>query len=135
MIPKVLSLLILNLMPDKVQTQGQWLALFKALKIKVSITWIYTASYKCKHTSQTYLESHYKTFEAVKGHKYDGMIVTGAPVETLDFEAVKYWDELTKIMDYAKDHYKSSLFVCWAAQAALYHHYGLGKRCHKILWN
>lgn len=122
-----LRILIVNLMPQKEKTELQLLRLLGNTPLQVDITFLRTASYRSKNVSEMHLESFYKTFQDVKGSKFDGMIVTGAPVEQMAFEEVGYWQEIQEILDWASDHVTSSMHICWGAQAALYHYYGIGK--------
>ncbi|MFA5448064.1 MAG: homoserine O-succinyltransferase [Sphaerochaeta sp.] len=122
-----LQVAILNLMPDKGRTEEQFLRLLANTALQVEVTFLTTASYASKHTTAAYLKETYKTFDEVKDNHYDALIITGSPVEQMAFEEVAYWEELTQILTWAKKRVFSSLFVCWAAQAALYHHYGIGK--------
>ncbi|NLM05436.1 MAG: homoserine O-succinyltransferase [Tissierellia bacterium] len=122
-----LKIAILNLMPKKIETELQFLRLLSNSPLQIDVHLVYTASYRPSHTSMEYLEKFYKTFDEIKYEKYDGMIITGAPVEKLPFEEVDYWEEMAKIMDWSKDHVFSTVFVCWAAQAALYHFHGIEK--------
>ncbi|RLL46944.1 homoserine O-succinyltransferase [Oceanobacillus piezotolerans] len=122
-----LSILILNLMPEKEKTELQLLRLLGNTPLQVNITFLRTATYRSTHVSSYHLDTFYTTFEKVKDRRFDGMIITGAPIELLDFEEVNYWQELTEIMDWAKENVTSTLNICWGAQAALYHHYGVDK--------
>ncbi|MBQ9097779.1 MAG: homoserine O-succinyltransferase [Clostridia bacterium] len=122
-----LKILILNLMPTKVVTETQLLRMLSNTPLQVEIDLIHTASHQSKNTSKEHLLSFYKTFDEVKENKYDGMIITGAPVENMEFEYVDYWPELTEIMDWTVKNVTSTLHICWAAQAAMYHHYGVPK--------
>ncbi len=122
-----LKILILNLMPTKIVTETQLLRLLGNSPIQVEIELIKTATYSPKNTPSEHLLTFYTTFDKIKNKKYDGMIVTGAPVEHMDFEQVAYWDELCEIIDWAKDNVYSSLYICWGAQAALYHNYSIEK--------
>ena len=122
-----LKILILNLMPNKVETETQLLRLLSNTPLQTEITLLKTASYQSKNTSTDHLESFYKTFDEIKDHYYDGLIITGAPVETMDFEEVSYWDELSRIMEYSKTNVTSTLHICWGSQAGLYYHYGIKK--------
>ena len=122
-----LHLLILNLMPNKIATETQLLRALSNSPLQVNIDLLYTASYHPKHTATEYLVKFYETFEDVKDRFYDGMIITGAPVELMEFEEVAYWKELCEIMDWSKTHVYSTLHICWGAQAGLYHHYGIPK--------
>lgn len=122
-----LRILILNLMPNKIATETQLLRLLSNSPLQVEVDLIYTASYNPRNTSQDHLVKFYETFEDVVDRRYDGMIITGAPVELMPFEEVAYWDELCRIMDWSRDHVYSTLHICWGAQAGLYHHYGIPK--------
>lgn len=126
-----LQILIVNLMPLKEVTETQLLRLLGNTLLQVEITLLHMSSHQSKNTSKRHLDSFYKTIEDVKERRYDGMIVTGAPVETLAYEEVNYWQELTGIMDWAKDHVFSSMYVCWAAQAGLYYQHGIEKTHYK----
>ena len=122
-----IELAIVNLMPTKVETETQLLRLVSNSPLQVKVTLIKTGSYTPTHVSETHLTRFYKTFEEIKESRFDGLIITGAPVETLPFEEVKYWKELTEIMDWADRAVTSTLFICWGAQAGLYYHYGIEK--------
>ena len=122
-----LEILILNLMPTKIATETQIARLLANTPIQVHMTLLQTASHAATHVSAAHLEAFYKTFDEVKNDRYDGMIITGAPVEQMDFEEVTYWEEITEIFDWARTHVTSTLYICWAAQAGLYHHYGVPK--------
>ena len=122
-----LEIAILNLMPTKVETETQFMRLLSNSPLQVNITLIYTESYKSKNTAAAHLERFYKKFEDIKNKHFDGMIITGAPVETMPFEEVAYWQELTKIFDFADRNVTSTIYICWGAQAALYYHYGIPK--------
>ncbi len=122
-----LRIAIVNLMPTKEVTETQLFRMLSNTALQVEIDLIRTKSYTSKNTSEEYLSKFYKTFDDIKDTKYDGMIITGAPVEKMDFGNVKYWDELVQIMDYAKENVYSTMFICWASQAALYHFYEIPK--------
>ena len=122
-----LEIAILNLMPTKVETETQFMRLLSNSPLQVNITLVYTESYKSKNTAAAHLEKFYKTFDEIKDKHFDGMIITGAPVETMPFEEVLYWDELKKIFDFADRNVTSTIYICWGAQAALYYHYGIQK--------
>ena len=122
-----LRIAILNLMPTKVATETQLLRLLGNTPIQVEVTLLHTASHEAKNTSAEHLLEHYVSFEEVHDQSFDGLIVTGAPVETLPFESVDYWPELKELLDWARTNVFSSLFICWGAQAALYHYYGVPK--------
>ena len=118
---------IVNLMPNKEETELQLLRMLSNTALQVKIDLITTETYKPKNTNANHIAKFYKTFSQIKGNKYDAMIVTGAPVEKLKYEEVLYWDELLQIFDFAKKNVYSTMFICWAAQAALYHYYGVPK--------
>lgn len=122
-----LEIAILNLMPTKEETETQFMRLLSNSPLQVNVTLIYTESYKSKNTAAAHLEKFYKRFEDIKDKHFDGMIITGAPVETMPFEEVAYWDELKKIFDFADKNVTSTIYICWGAQAALYYHYGIQK--------
>lgn len=122
-----LKIAIVNLMPTKITTETQLLRLLSNSPLHVEIDLIRMESHTSKNTSAEHLETFYKGFKDIKNQKYDGMIITGAPVENLDFEDVDYWDELVDIMEWSKTHVTSTLHICWAAQAGLYYHYGVPK--------
>ena len=122
-----LKILILNLMPLKSVTETQLLRLLGNTPLQVEVDFIYTKSYAPTHTEKDYLTEFYGTFDDVKNKKYDGFIITGAPVELMDFEDVAYWRELTEIMEWSKTHAWSTFHICWGAQAGLYYHYGVPK--------
>jgi len=122
-----LRIAILNLMPTKVATETQLLRLLGNSPIQVEVTLLHTASHEAKNTSAEHLLEHYVSFEEVRDQSFDGLIVTGAPVEQLPFESVDYWPELKELLDWARTNVFSSLFICWGAQAALYHYYKVPK--------
>ncbi len=122
-----LRIAIVNLMPTKVTTETQLLRLLGNSPLQVNIVFIKTASYQPSHVSQDHLERFYVEFDKIREQKFDGMIITGAPVENIAFEDVTYWDELKEIIDFSVNNVFSSLYICWGAQAALYHRYGLPK--------
>ena len=122
-----LEILILNLMPTKIATETQIARLLANTPLQVHMTLLQTMSHEATHVSAAHLEAFYKTFDEVKHNRYDGMIITGAPVETMDFEQVDYWPELCEIMDFSETNVYSTLHVCWGAQAGLYYHYGVRK--------
>ena len=123
-----LKILILNLMPTKIATETQLARLLGNTPLQVEIELIRTASHESKNTSQEHLLSFYKTFSEVRNDRFDGMIITGAPVEQLDFEEVEYWDELCEIFEWSKSHVHSTFHICWGAQAGLYYHFGIKKK-------
>ncbi|MEE0945271.1 MAG: homoserine O-succinyltransferase [Acutalibacteraceae bacterium] len=122
-----LKILLLNLMPNKVATETQLSRLLGNTPLQVELELIHTSSYHSKNTSSEHLLAFYKTFEDVKEQTFDGMIITGAPVEKMEFEEVEYWDELCEIMEWTKTHVHSTFHICWGAQAGLYYHYGIKK--------
>lgn len=122
-----LNILILNLMPEKEVAETQLLRHLGNTPLQINVKFLKTNSYESTHTSKQHLEQFYTTFSDIKNHKFDGMIITGAPVELLEFEQVKYWDELKEIMDWSKTNVTSTLHICWGAQAALYYHYDIDK--------
>lgn len=123
-----IEIAILNLMPTKEETETQLLRLLGNSPLQVNVTFIRTASYEPTHVSTDHMNRFYKDLDDVKKMKFDGMIVTGAPVETIPFEEVKYWNELTEIMDFAESNVTSTIYICWGAQAALYHKFGIQKQ-------
>lgn len=122
-----LKILLLNLMPKKIETETQLSRLLGNSPLQVDLELIHTKSHKSKNTSAEHLFAFYKTFDDVKKHTFDGMIITGAPVELLEFEEVEYWDELCEIMEWSKTHVHSTFHICWGAQAGLYYHFGINK--------
>ena len=122
-----LRVALLNLMPTKIETETQFARLLSNSPLQVELTLLQTATYEAKNTSREHLLAFYETFEDVKERKFDGLVITGAPVELMEFEDVEYWDELCRIMEWSKTHVYSTLHICWGAQAALYHHYGIRK--------
>jgi len=122
-----LRVAILNLMPTKITTETQLLRLLGNSSLQVDVTLLHTATYESQNVDADHLLNHYDTFEEVRHEKFDGLIITGAPVEQMEFEEVAYWPELTRIMDWAKTNVYSTFNICWGAQAALYHRYGIPK--------
>ena len=122
-----LKILLLNLMPKKIETETQLSRLLGNSPLQVDFEFIHTKSHISKNTSSEHLFAFYKTFEDVKNDYFDGMIITGAPVEQMPFEQVEYWDELCEIMEWTKTHVHSTFHICWGAQAGLYYHYGVPK--------
>ena len=122
-----LNLLILNLMPTKIVTETQLLRKLSNSPLQVEVELLQTASHTSQNTDAGHLSSFYTTFDKIRHRKYDGMIITGAPVENLDFTDVDYWPELCEIMEWSKTHVHSTLHICWGAQAGLYYHYGIPK--------
>ena len=122
-----LRILILNLMPKKIETETQFARLLGNSPLQVEPTLMHTSSHQSKNVAEEHLLAFYKTFKDVKDEYFDGMIITGAPVEMLPFEEVEYWDELCEIMEWSKTHVHSTMHICWASQAGLYYHYGINK--------
>lgn len=122
-----ISIAILNLMPLKEDTELQLLRSLSNTPLQVDITFLTMTSHESKHTSKSHLNKFYQVFSDVRRQRFDGLIITGAPVEMLEFEAVDYWEELCRIMDWTKTHVTSTLHLCWGAQAGLYYHYGIKK--------
>jgi len=122
-----LRILMLNLMPNKVQTETQLARLLGNTPLQIELELIHTKTHESKNTSRDHLLAFYKTFDDVKDQNFDGMIITGAPVEHLEFEDVEYWEELCEIMEWSKTHVTSTFHICWGAQAGLYYHYGIKK--------
>ena len=122
-----LNVLILNLMPTKIVTEVQLLRKLSNSPLQVQVELLQTASHVSQNTDADHLSSFYTTFDQIKDKRYDGMIITGAPVENLDFSDVDYWPELCQIMEWTKTHVHSTLHICWGAQAGLYYHYGIPK--------
>jgi len=123
-----IEIAVVNLMPTKVETETQLMRLLANTPLQVNLTLVKTATYKSTNVSVDHMERFYKTFDEIKDSKFDGMIVTGAPVETMEFDEVIYWEELKKIMDFADKKVTSTIYICWGAQAAMYHYYGITKR-------
>lgn len=122
-----LKIIILNLMPLKVTTETDLLRLLSNSPLQIEIEFMKIKGHKSKNTSSEHMKQFYKNFDELNNKKYDGMIITGAPVELLPFEEVTYWNEMKEILDWAQHHVYSTLFICWAAQAGLYHYYGIPK--------
>ena len=123
-----LEIVILNLMPLKEETELQLLRSLSNTPIQVNVTFVHVASHEAKNTSASHLNKFYEDFEDIRDHDFDGMIITGAPVEQMEFEEVDYWQELTEIMEWTNTHVMSTIYLCWGAQAGLYYHFGLKKR-------
>ena len=123
-----LNVLILNLMPTKIVTETQLLRKLSNTPLQIQVELLRTSSYRSRNTDSDHLESFYTTFEKVRGRRFDGMIITGAPVENMEFQQVDYWGELCEIMEWSKTHVHSTLHICWGAQAGLYYHHGIEKR-------
>ena len=122
-----LRLLIMNLMPNKIVTETQLLRKLSNTPLQIEVEFLQTLSYSPKNADPEHLASFYTTFDNIRERHYDGMIITGAPVENMEFEDVDYWDELCEIMDWTSSNVYSTLHICWGAQAALYYHYGIAK--------
>jgi homoserine O-succinyltransferase len=122
-----LRIAILNLMPTKETTETQLLRLIGNTPLQVDVTLVHPQSHVSKNTSQEYLDMFYKTFDEIKNTRFDGMIITGAPVEQLEFEDVNYWEEIRGIFDWTRTNVTSTMHICWASQAGLYHHFGVPK--------
>ena len=123
-----LKILLLNLMPTKIDTETQLSRLLGNTPLQVELTLMHMQSHRSKNTSQEHLLAFYTTFDKVKENKYDGLIITGAPVELLEFEEVEYWNELCEIMEWSLTHVHSTFHICWGAQAGLYYHFGVKKK-------
>ncbi|MGF7143510.1 homoserine O-succinyltransferase [Anaerotaenia torta] len=123
-----LKIAILNLMPVKEDTEVQLLRSLSNTPIQVDVTFLTTGTYVGTHTPTSHLDQFYLTFDDIKSRRFDGLIITGAPVELMEFEEVTYWDELVRIMEWSKTNVTSTLHICWGAQAGLYYHYGIQKR-------
>lgn len=122
-----LEIIVLNLMPIKQDTELQLLRGLSNTPLQIDVTFLQMSSHVSKNTSASHIKKFYQTFEEIKNNNYDGMIITGAPVEKLDFEEVNYWDELIIVMEWSKKHVTSTIHICWGAQAGLYYHYGIKK--------
>lgn len=123
-----LQVLLLNLMPTKITTETQFTRLLGNTPLQVELTLLHTATHKAKNTSSEHMLAFYETLDDIRDRKFDGMVITGAPVELMDFDDVEYWKELCEILDWTTTHVYSTLHICWGAQAGLYHHYGIPKR-------
>ena len=122
-----LKVLIMNLMPLKIATETDLIRLLSNNPLQIEVDFLKLSTHQSKNTPQEHMQAFYKEFKDVSGQNYDGLIITGAPVEMLDFEQVNYWEEITAIFDWARTHVTSTLYICWAAQAALYRFYGIPK--------
>ena len=122
-----LRILILNLMPTKIVTETQLARLLANSPLQVQLTFLQTKTHDTTHTPQEHMKAFYKTFDAVRNERFDGMIITGAPIEDLDYEDVDYWNELCEIMDYSRENVYSTIHLCWGALAGLYYHFGVRK--------
>lgn len=123
-----LRIVVVNLMPTKIATETQLARLLASTPLQVVLTFLRTGTHQSKNTSENHLQAFYRTVDEVMGERFDGMIITGAPVEQMPFEEVDYWPELCRIMDFSKTNVWSTLHVCWGAQAGLYHHFGIRKQ-------
>ena len=123
-----LEIVVLNLMPTKIVTETQLTRLLGNTPLQVHLELMHMSSHRSKNVSQEHLLTFYKTFDEIRDRKFDGMVITGAPVELMEFEAVDYWQELCEIMEWSKTHVHSTFHICWGAQAGLYYHYGIGKQ-------
>ena len=123
-----LQILMLNLMPTKIDTETQLSRLLGNTPLQVELTLMHTSSHKSKNTSEDHLLAFYTTFDKVKDRYFDGLVITGAPVEMLEFEEVEYWNELCEIMEWSTTHVHSTFHICWGAQAGLYYHFGVKKK-------
>ncbi len=123
-----LEIAVLNLMPTKIETETQLLRVLGNTPLQINVQFINTKTHISKNTSKSHIETFYKTFDDIKDNKFDGLIITGAPVENMEFEEVDYWQELCEIMEWSKTNVTSTFHICWGAQAALYYHYGVPKR-------
>ena len=122
-----LKIVIVNLMPTKIETENQLLRLLGNTPLQADITLMQMASHVSRHVSPSHLQAFYKTFDELRDERFDGMIITGAPVENMPFEQVDYWEELCTVMDWSVTHVYSTMHICWGAQAGLYHHFGIPK--------
>lgn len=123
-----LEIALVNLMPTKIQTETQFVRLLSNTPIQINVEFIQTITYESKNISESHMKSFYKSIKDVKNKKFDGMIITGAPVELMNFEDVDYWDEIKEILDFSVNNVTSSMYICWGAQAAMHHFYGLEKK-------
>ena len=122
-----LEIVLLNLMPTKIATETQLSRLLGNTPLQVNLELMHTSTHKSKNVSEEHLLSFYKSFDELKHRKFDGMVITGAPVEKMEFEEVDYWEELCQIMEWSKTNVHSTFHICWGAQAGLYYHYGIQK--------
>ncbi len=123
-----LEIALVNLMPTKIETETQFVRLLSNSPIQINVEFIHTSTYESKNISDSHMKNFYKSIGDVKNKKYDGMIITGAPVELLEFEEVDYWYELKEILDFANSNVTSVMYICWGAQAGLYYNYGINKK-------
>ena len=122
-----LQIVVVNLMPNKIRTETQFARLLGNTPLQIELELVHTKTHESKNTSKEHMLAFYKTFDDIKNRKFDGMIITGAPVEQIEFEEVEYWKELCEIMEWSKTHVQSTLHICWGAQAGLYYHFGIKK--------
>ena len=122
-----LEIVVLNLMPTKVETETQLLRVLGNTPLQINVQFINTTTHTSKNTSKSHIETFYKSFDDIKDQKFDGFVITGAPVEKMEFEEVDYWEELCTIMEWTKTNVHSTFHICWGAQAALYYHFGINK--------
>lgn len=125
-----LNVLMLNLMPTKIVTETQFLRKLSNTPLQVEVEFLHMASHVSTHVDQSHLSTFYKTFDQIRGKKFDGMIITGAPLDFVEFEDVDYWEELREILEWTKTHVHCTLHSCWGSFAGLYYHYGVQKRSH-----
>ena len=123
-----LEIAIVNLMPTKIQTETQFVRLLSNTPIQINVDFIHTDTYESKNISKSHMNSFYKSIKEVRNQKYDGMIITGAPVELIEFADVDYWKELVEILEFSRTNVTSTMYICWGAQAAMHHFYGINKR-------
>lgn len=123
-----LEIALVNLMPTKIQTETQFVRLLSNTPIQINVEFIQTVTYESKNISESHMKNFYKGINDVKHKKFDGMIITGAPVELMEFEDVDYWEEMKEILDFSKKNVTSTMYICWGAQAAMHHFYGLQKK-------
>lgn len=122
-----LQIVVVNLMPNKIRTETQFARLLGNTPLQIELELVHTKTHESKNTSKEHMLAFYKTFDDIKNRKFDGMIITGAPVEQIEFEEVEYWNELCEIMEWSKTHVTSTFHICWGAQAGLYYHFGISK--------
>ncbi|MCL2633729.1 MAG: homoserine O-succinyltransferase [Oscillospiraceae bacterium] len=125
---RALKIAIVNLMPTKIETETQLLRLLSNTPLQVDVTLIKTATYNSKHASAEHMTTFYKTFDDIKNERFDALMITGAPVEKMDFDDVAYWEEICSLMEWSKTNAFSTIHICWGAQAGLFYHYGINKR-------
>ena len=123
-----LKVLVLNLMPTKIVTETQILRKLSNTPLQIEVEFLQTATYQSQHTDVSHMDEFYKTFDEIKDHYFDGLIITGAPLDFIDYKDVDYWDEVCMIMEWSKKHVHCTFHLCWGAYAGLYYHYGIRKR-------